>query len=453
MGLDCLRSAGNRITVKAVGSAIAEPAWRPVFGDFLEMSLSNPANREADRNSPPEKGGSTPWRILFVEADPLWFGQIKRDIECLHPGWLCLQSSEVRVGPVGLEWQAADALVVEGWVAGTREWLEEVVRQRPNINCLIRCDLSDKPVVNTWRGLGFPMLASHSDASTLSSSLLRNARLREWMADPVLKRLLPSIRKLPATPRLYLQVTEELRSANSSLEVVARLIRHDPVMSAKMLQLVNSAYFAAAGEVTDMREAAMILGTERIKSLILLAGVFFQYNEAVGVFPTIDALLAHSIQVGVYARTIVLGETKNAEMAEAAFTAGILHDMGKMILAGNIPESYKAVRALRASRQLSDYAAELEIMGATHANVGACLLASWGLPLPILEAVAWHHEPERSSERAFSLLAAVHAANAFAHEADREPPQFHQEFFERIGLADGCRQWRRMCGLDQAASL
>jgi putative nucleotidyltransferase with HDIG domain len=416
-------------------------------------NLSNPANKRVDRESSPDKAGSTAWRILFVEADPLWFGQIKRDIGCLHPGWICLQTSDVRIGPVGLEWQSANAVVVEGQVAGAREWLVEVTKRRPDINCLVRCDLSDKAAVGAWKGLGFPMLASHSDASTLSSSLLRNARLREWMADPVLKQLLPSIRKLPATPRLYVQVTEELRSANSSLEVVAHLIRQDPVMSAKMLQLVNSAFFASTGEVTDMLEAAMILGTERIKSLILLAGVFFQYKEQAGVFPSIDALLAHSIQVGVYARAIVLAETKNAGTAEAAFTAGILHDMGKMILAGNMPDRYKAVRALRTSRQLSDHAAEQEIFGANHANVGACLLACWGLPLPILEAVAWHHEPERSSEQDFSLLAAVHAANALAHESDGQPAQVRQEFFERIGLAGGFERWRRMFGLDTVSPL
>ncbi|HEY3862611.1 MAG TPA: HDOD domain-containing protein [Verrucomicrobiae bacterium] len=413
------------------------------------MSSSNLINKDAARGTPPEKAGSTSWRILFVEPDILWFEQVKRDMECLHPGWVCMQASPVLAGPISLEWQAADAIIVEGRAAGARPWLETVVRARPNINCLIRCDLADKPLVDEWKRLGFPMLASRGDASALCSTLLRNARLRQWMADPVIKALLPQIRKLPATPRLYTQVSEELRSHNSSLEVVAHLLRQDPVMSAKILQLVNSAFFASASEVTDMIDAATILGTERIKSLVLLAGVFFQYNEAVGVFPAIDALLAHSVQTGVYARAIVLSETKNAPLAEAAFTAGILHDMGKMILAGNLPDRYKAVRALRAARQLSDHAAEMEIFGATHAKVAACLLASWGLPLPILEAVAWHHEPECSPGKGFSLLAAIHAANAFAHESAGEPFALQQAFFDRIGLPDGCARWRQMFGLDK----
>jgi HD-like signal output (HDOD) protein len=414
--------------------------------------MPDPAVKQAARKSPTEGADATPWRVLFVGADPLWFGQIKRDVGCLHPDWLCLLLKDVGAAPKNEEWRSADALVVEGAAAGARVWLETVKKDRPHSNCLIRCDLSDKPVVDGWKGLGYTMVPSTSDASMLASGLLRNARLLEWMADPAIKRLLPLIHKLPATPRLFVQVNEELRSPNCSLDTVAHLIRQDPVMSAKMLQLVNSAFFASAREVTDMLDAAMILGSERIKSLILLAGVFSQYSEAEGISPSIAALLAHSILVGIYSRAIALGATKNAETAEAAFTAGVLHDIGKIVLAGNMPKRYLEVKALRDSKELSDQAAELEVFGATHTQVGACLLAAWGLPLAILEALAWHHEPERSSEKNFSLLAAVHVANALAHETEGTPSQLNQEFLEKTGLAAFLPVWRQMFGLGEAAS-
>jgi HD-like signal output (HDOD) protein len=414
--------------------------------------MADPAVKQATRKSTAEGANATPWRVLFVGADPLWFGQIKRDLECLYPDWLCLHLPEVGGAGENPDWQSADALVVEGGAAGARQWLEGVKKERPNCNCLIRCDLSDKPVVDGWKGFGYTMVASASDASMLASGLLRNARLLEWMADPAIKRLLPLIRKLPATPRLFVQVNEELRSPNSSLDTVAHLIRQDPVMSAKMLQLVNSAFFASAREVTDMLDAAMILGSERIKSLVLLAGVFSQYSEAEGISPSIAALLAHSIRVGIYSRAIALAVTKNAEIAEAAFTAGVLHDVGKIVLAGNMPERYLEVSALRASKELSAKEAEMEVFGATHDHVGACLLAAWGLPLAILEALAWHHEPERSSERTFCLLAAVHAANAFAHETEGTPAQLNAEFIERTGLTVLFPLFRQMFGLGAAAS-
>jgi hypothetical protein len=315
--------------------------------------MPNPPVKQAARKSSAEGADVVPWRVLFVGADALWFGQIKSDLECLYPDWLCQLMPDVAAVAENAEWQGADALVVEGGAAGAREWMETVKKEKPNSNCLIRCDLSDKTVVNAWKGLGYTMLASTGDASLLASSLLRNARLLEWMAEPAIKRLLPLIRNLPATPRLYTQVIEELRSPNGSLDTVAHLLRQDPVMSAKMLQLVNSAFFASAREVTDMLDAATILGTERIKSLVLLAGIFSQYNDAEGISPTIATLLAHSLRVGIYARAIALGETKNAEVAEAAFTAGVMHDIGKIVLAGNLPDRYLEVRAIRESKDLS----------------------------------------------------------------------------------------------------
>jgi len=407
------------------------------------MNMSAAICPEIDQRTTPEAPGAGPWRVLFVGSDPLWFGQIKGDVGCLRPDWFCLHAPSVSALEE-LKWRSANAVVVEAKALCAREWLEKAKKERPDLNCLIRCDFSDKLIADRWKGLGYPMLASHSDASALASSLIRNARLQEWKADPAIQRILPSLRKLPAMPKLFLQVTDELRSSNGSLDVVAHLIRQDPVMSAKMLQLVNSAFFASSREVTDTLDASMMLGTERIKSLILLAGIFSQYKEAQGICPSAEALQIHSIRVGTFARAIALSETKNAETAEAAFTAGILHDMGKMIIAGNLPAWYKEVPKLRAAKQLTDYAAELETFGANHANVGAYLLASWGLPLAILEAVAWHHEPERSSERDFCLLAAVHAANAFAHEEEGTLVEIHPDFFERIGLPDCVQRWRQI---------
>jgi len=108
---------------------------------------------------------------------------------------------------------------------------------------------------------------------------------------------------------------------------------------------------------------------------------------------------------------------------------------------------------LQAGRKSSLCEAELEIMGTTHAELGACLLATWGLPLQILEAIAWHHEPERSEDRGFSLLAAVHTANVFAHEdgSDSGSPgardRVHGGYLWRIGLGDCRNRWREFCGM------
>ncbi len=407
-----------------------------------------------------EAGGrATRWRVLFVGGDALWFGHLQQDMTCLQPDWVCLHAPESGAAVKILTSGPLAALVVEGRVAEARPLVEAVREQRPEIICLVRCEMSERKAVELWKGLGVPLVPSHGDASTLAASLLRSAHLREWTEDPAIKALLPRIRKLPATPKLYTQVTGELRDPHGSLEVVAGLIGQDPVMSAKLLQLVNSAFFASTREVSNLLDAAMILGSERIKSLILLAGIFSQFGNDKGFAAAVQELSGHSIQVGTFARAIALGETRSAGVAEAAFTGGVLHDVGKLILAGNLPEMFMRVQELRKIAKLPEDAAERHVYGVGHAKLGACLLAAWGLPLAILEAIAFHHEPERSPDRTFSLLTAVHAANVFAHESESHPPAagaeappgIHLPYLSQIGLGDCRARWRQLCGLGAVA--
>jgi HD-like signal output (HDOD) protein len=392
------------------------------------------------------------WRVLFVGGSPLWFHQIERDILCLQPNWLCQRVETVAQAQAVLESASFDAAVLDRQISDQTDRLSELEKSIKRIICLVRCNMSDRSTVGRWHRIGLTPVSEDGDAAVLVAGLKRARSLRDWMADPAIRKLLPHLHKLPAAPRLHAEVSEQLRSPNSSISVLARLISQDPVMSAKILQVANSTFFGLAYEVTDTAEAVMILGTERIRSLILLVGVFSQYAESKCPGLSLELVWGHSVQVGLFARSITFAETKDARMAEAAFTAGLLHDIGKLILVGNVPETYEAVRQLQASEQLSPREAELKLLGTTHAELGACLLATWGLPLPILEAIAWHHEPLKSASKGFSLLAAVHAANVFAQECGQGSGEgmrdsINLEFLLRIGMSDCRNRWREFCGI------
>jgi len=343
--------------------------------------------------------------------------------------------------------------VLDGGISDKAAFLNTLENKLGRILCLVRCNLSDRAAVAQWNRPGITPVSEDADAAGLVGILQRTERLRDWMADPAIKKLLPLVRKLPTAPELHRRVTEELQSANGSMIVVAGLISQDPVMSAKILQVVNSAFFGMGHEVSDTADAAMALGAERIRSLILLAGVFSQYDcsKCPGFSP--EPVWGHSVQVGILARSIAFAETKNVRTAEAAFTAGLLHDIGKLVLAGNLPDMYGNVRRLQASKNILEREAELMVLGITHAQLGACLLASWGLPLPILEAIAWHHEPERSTATGFSLLAAVHVANVFVQENDAGGAQdrIRVEYLLKAGLGNCGSRWREICGLPPRA--
>ncbi len=395
-----------------------------------------------------------PRHLLFVGGDELWLGQTQRDLTCLQANWKCELAPDC--GQAVEKWAGGsfDTLVLDSKVADGAKLFKALETELAQSICLVRCQTLDRATAAVWKGTGATLVPEAADAATLLSTIKRSACIQDWMGNEAIKKLVSQIRKLPAQPKLHTEVTNELKSENGSMDVVGRLISHEPVMSAKILQVVNSAFFGLTREVSDPTECVMVLGAERIKALILLAGVFSQYaaSKCPGFAP--EPVWGHSIQVGAFARAIALAETKNARTAEAAFTAGLLHDIGKLILAGNLPEMYDTVQKLKVSKNITAREAEMEILGTSHAELGACLLATWGLPLPILEAIAWHHEPGRSDEKGFSLLAAVHAANIFAQESQTGEAAHETVdimYLMRSGLGDCRNRWREFCGLEPKA--
>lgn len=406
------------------------------------------------RPQPPplSPGRAIDCRILFAGCDAGWFNEVEREMLALEPAWMCQRARDAAQLRAALDAASFDVLVLDGSFAEGAELAAKLESAAGRAICLVCCDVGDRATVAQWCRLGANPVSADSGAADLQANLKRLRRLREWMADPAVKKLLPLLRKLPAEPTLHAQVTAQLEAPDASIQTIAVLVSQDPVMSAKILQVVNSAFFGAAQQVTDTAEAVMVLGTERIRSLILLAGVFSQYGDVKCPGFSPDAIWGHSVQVAMLARGIAFEQTKDTKIAETAFTTGLLHDIGKLVLAGNVPAMYDTVHRMQISKKISLREAELMVLGVTHSELGACLLGSWGLPLPMLEAIAWHHEPERSSERGFSLLAAVHVANAFALESaqgqggDAQEP-VDIEFISRIGLAGCLDRWRELCGL------
>ena len=409
----------------------------------------SPAQPEAPKSSPERP---IDCRLLFVGCDPGWFGQIERELLVLEPAWMCQLVNDAAGAASAIGSASFDGVVLDGGIAGAAGVAGKLVTPTGRMVCLARCDVADRATVTEWNRLGVQPFAADASAVELSATLKRTRRLREWMADPAVKKLLPLLRKLPAEPGLHSQVTAQLESPDASIQTVAVLISQDPVMSAKILQVVNSAFFGMTQQVTDTAEAVMVLGTERIRSLILLAGVFSQYGDVKCSGFSPELIWGHSIQVAMLARGIAFEQTKDTKTAETAFTAGLLHDIGKLVLACNVPAMYDTVQRMQVSKKISLCEAEHMVLGVTHAELGGCLLGTWGLPLPILEAIAWHHEPQRSKDVGFSVLTAVHVANSFALEPDPGNGEGAQArvnfgFLARSGLDTSLNRWRAACGI------
>jgi putative nucleotidyltransferase with HDIG domain len=242
---------------------------------------------------------------------------------------------------------------------------------------------------------------------------------------------------------------EELRQDEVSLEKVAGILERDLAMSAKVLQLVNSAFFGLTEEVTEISEAVRLLGVDIVKSLALANHVFLEWEDLADPRFSHDALYDHSLEVAALSRKLAQQQGCDQADVREIYAAGLFHDLGKLVMAANMPELLAEVGRLTADNGTPRVAVEKRIMGATHAEIGAYLLVLWGLPDDIVNAAAYHHSPGRADAgEGFNAVTAVHVANALVHEgygaADRSGSKVDEEYLGALGLADQLTAWREL---------
>jgi HD-like signal output (HDOD) protein len=252
---------------------------------------------------------------------------------------------------------------------------------------------------------------------------------------------------LPSLPTLYLELLEAVQDPRGTLERVGDIMSRDIGMTAKMLQLVNSAFFGLRRHVSSPAEAVKLLGLDTIKALVLSLQIFSRFDQKrEGAF-SLDALWQHSLATSTCAKRIAQEEHQDRHVADHAFMAGLLHDVGTLVLVANLPELYSAALVQAHEQGITVWEAERALLGTTHAEVGAYLLGLWGLPDPIVEALAFHHCPSACPDQRFSPLTAVHIANVLVHtedspEAGGALAALDSAYVARFGLSERLSTWR-----------
>lgn len=274
--------------------------------------------------------------------------------------------------------------------------------------------------------------------------------VQDLLADPSLRKLLDGMQTLPSLPTLYQELVKVLNSEDASIDRVAKIIAKDIAMVTKVLQVINSPFYGLRARVSNPAQAVALLGLNAIKSLTLSTKVFAQFDQARLPFFSLDVLWQHGLTTANHARALAKEEHAEQALLEDCFTAGMLHDVGTLVLASNLPERYTEMLALMQEREMPEWEAEQQIYGATHAEVGGFLLSKWGLSEEIVEAVAFHHSPQRSVRPEFSALAAVHVANAMEEEAQATSLGIASvgpdlDYLAACELADRLPLWQGLC--------
>ncbi|MCX8157490.1 MAG: HDOD domain-containing protein [Verrucomicrobiae bacterium] len=389
-------------------------------------------------------------RVLL--AGPAFAGGLALESEDLGPS----EAWQVQVAPSGtaalaaLEQAAFDAVVVDGAIAEVdpRQLLRIAAERHPGSEIFLCADVSPDTAEAPPVGERWQLLAKPISAPVLSRALKRAFSFRTWLPSRAARELLHSVNILPSPPATYLKVLRALESPDSSLDTIGQIIAQDPAMTAKLLQLANSAAFGLQQQVADPTTAVMYLGLETTKALILLAHTFSYFEKLRPADFSLEVLWNHSLMTAHAARQLARAENLRGEAAAPYYTSGLLHDLGKLIYAANVPLKFSMAIRMARDYQQPLWQIEKNLLGASHAEMGAALLAIWGLPTEIVESVAFHHEPSRSERPGFTPVAAVHVANALVHEggADSQglpPAELDLDFLKARGWEARVDLWRR----------
>jgi HD-like signal output (HDOD) protein/ActR/RegA family two-component response regulator len=390
-----------------------------------------------------------PKQVLFVDDNPLLLQMYAMGLQSERDQWLVKTAEDAYQALKLLEEATFDVVVSDLRMPGMDgiELMAEVSRRSPRSSRIIVSGLDNHEEVVRGLNATHLFLAKPVNVKELKATLARVGGLEAFLKDEKLRKLLGQVKTLPSFPSVYARVMQELGAAEPSLERISTVIASDPGMTVKLLQIVNSAAFGLARHVTKVGEAVQFLGLGLVRSLVLSAHILssFQQRQLKGF--SAARLWEHGMKTAAIARMIL--ELEQAEMTdiEEAYIAGMLHDLGKLILAENVPKEFCRALKLAAQDQILFYQAELELLGASHAAVGAYLLSLWGLPTSMVEAVAFHHTPGKCETSALGPLTAVHVANVLEHEfshgkLSESLPQLDLSYLSRLGVLDRLDVWR-----------
>jgi putative nucleotidyltransferase with HDIG domain len=230
------------------------------------------------------------------------------------------------------------------------------------------------------------------------------------------KTFIARVTDLPTPSPVLLKLMDLLNRSDVENEQVVQVVKSDGVLCAKLLAACNSAAFGLAEPVGSVEQAVFYLGNQQIYRIILALGVGKSLSRALPAYLIEDReLWRHSLTTAVAAEATLLGGCSLAIDPSVAYTAGLLHDIGKLVLSQFMSEtSVAAIRGLIEYQGQSRLEAERAILETDHAEVGACLLQSWRLPEIIVEAVAHHHAPVLTPRPLLSAV--IHVADCVAHQ-------------------------------------
>jgi HD-like signal output (HDOD) protein len=387
-------------------------------------------------------------RILFVDDDRVVLQGLERMLFEMDDRWEMVFADSPEGALRAFETARFDVIVTDArmpemdgvsLLARVRAEHPDVVRIILTGHAELEATLRALPVAHSF-------LTKPCKPAVLVDALQRSCALRSLLDQEELRTLAGGVAGLPVKPEVYSRLTEAIANPDAETAHIARIVSEDLGLSSKVLHLTNSAFFGTCKRFVSVEQAVTFIGLRMLRKLVLSAEVFTAFDPS----PFFDgaALAAeqrHALACAGIARAIA-GDAQR----EHAFLAGMLHDVGKLVWAAHAPELRERMNRERTAGQSLSPATEQSTAGTVHGRLGAYLLGLWGLEYPLLEAVAYHHEPASADTSGLDLPTIVHVADALAHEIENEHDGIEADsmldmaHLERLGALDKLDDWRAL---------
>lgn len=229
--------------------------------------------------------------------------------------------------------------------------------------------------------------------------------------------MIEGIQNLPTPPLVFKLIFNVAHDPGASVDDVASILSEDPAMTAKILKITNSAYYGLSGKVTSVKQAIVMIGMDGVKSLVISTSVINMFKDDRVGRDFHNQYWRHSL-VTAFGSRVLMRETHTNDPgpSELAFSTGLLHDIGKMVMYIHSPSDAQSIMANALDGSTDELEAERELFGFDHALVGGVLTEQWNLPPELCRAIANHHQP-LAIDDPLGLVDVIHVADGLAYHA------------------------------------
>lgn len=400
----------------------------------------------------PEKDKPKP-RLLFVEADEYIRSSVSSRFIELLDDYVIETAGNAAEAVNKIEDYRPEVVVVNQQLPDINgeTLIGQIKASNPDTIRILLTDRADRYSSGKSKCSAHHYLPVSCNSHALAQSIARAKLLSMDVLTSSLKKSLSKMESLPSLPTVYFELVDRLNDPETSIREIAQIVTKDIGMSANVLQLVNSAFFGLPKKVDDINLAVSLLGVDTFSDLVLMMSVFSQFSEKQMHDFSLDYLSEHSVNTAKAAKAISKTEGLGEPEQKIAYSAGLLHDIGKLVFVVNKPDLYAKAIELSNREKISLHLAEEKVIGNNHQQVGAYLLDQWGFPGTIIEAVAYHHSPEKIPLEGMTPAIAVHISNYFEHmlNPNREKIQINEmesyflsiEYLKNAGLGKKVRNW------------